>query len=57
VFSPKIILYISSRGDAGAGCENYLLTLFGNIDRKRFQPIVVLHSKGSLSKPLEDLAI
>jgi glycosyltransferase involved in cell wall biosynthesis len=51
------ILYISSRSDAGAGGENYLLTLFRNIDRKRFQPIVVLPSEGSLRKPLEDLAI
>jgi glycosyltransferase involved in cell wall biosynthesis len=55
--SKKIILYISSRGDAGAGGENYLLTLFRNIDRKRFQPIVVLPSEGSLRKPLEDLEI
>jgi glycosyltransferase involved in cell wall biosynthesis len=51
------ILYISSRSDAGAGGENYLLTLFRNIDRKRFQPIVVLPSEGSLRKPLEELAI
>jgi len=54
---PIKVLYISSRGDAGAGGENYLLTLFRNIDRKRFQPIVVLPSEGSLRKPLEDLAI
>ena len=51
------VLYISSRGDAGAGGENYLLTLFRNLDRKRFQPIVVLPNDGSLRKPLEDLAI
>lgn len=51
------ILYISSRGDAGAGGENYLVTLFRNIDRQRFQPVVVLPSEGSLRKPLEDLGI
>jgi len=51
------ILYISSRADAGAGGENYLLTLFRNIDRSRFQPIVVLPSEGSLRKPVEDLEI
>jgi len=51
------ILYISSRSDVGAGGENYLLTLFRNLDRKRFQPIVVLPSDGSLRKPLEDLGI
>jgi glycosyltransferase involved in cell wall biosynthesis len=51
------ILYISSRADAGAGGENYLLTLFRNIDCQRFQPIVVLPSEGSLRKPLEELAI
>jgi glycosyltransferase involved in cell wall biosynthesis len=54
---PKKILYISSRSDTGAGGENYLLTLFRNIDRQRFQPVVVLPSEGSLRKPLEDLAI
>ena len=54
---PIKVLYISSRGDAGAGGENYLLTLFRNIDRKRFQPIVVLPNDGTLRKPLEDLAI
>ena len=54
---PIKILYISSRGDAGAGGENYLLTLFRNLDRKRFQPIVVLPSEGSLRKPLEDLGV
>lgn len=54
---PISVLYISSRGDAGAGGENYLLTLFRNIDRKRFQPIVVLPKDGSLRNPLEELAI
>lgn len=54
---PIKILYISSRGDAGAGGENYLLTLFRNLDRKRFQPIVVLPNDGSLRKPLEDLGV
>ena len=54
---PKKILYISSRSDTGAGGENYLLTLFRNIDRQCFQPVVVLPSEGSLRKPLEDLAV
>lgn len=57
MYSKKNILYISSRSDAGAGGENYLLTLFHHIDRKRFLPIVVLPSEGSLRKPLEDLEI
>ena len=51
------ILYISSRADSGAGGENYLLTLFRNIDRKRFQPIVILPSEGSLRIPLENIGI
>jgi glycosyltransferase involved in cell wall biosynthesis len=55
--SPIRILYISSRGDAGAGGENYLLTLFRNLDRKRFQPIVVIPNDGTLRKPLEELGI
>ena len=54
---PIKILYISSRGDAGAGGENYLLTLFRNLDRTRFEPVVVLPKEGSLRKPLEDLKI
>lgn len=54
---PKIIMYISSRSDVGAGGENYLLTLFRNIDRNRFQPIVILPSDGSLRKILEDSEI
>jgi glycosyltransferase involved in cell wall biosynthesis len=53
----KRILFISSRGDSGAGGENYLLTLFRNLDRNRFQPFVVLPKNGSLRKPLEELEI
>ncbi|NOR68308.1 MAG: glycosyltransferase [Methylomarinum sp.] len=54
---PYNILYISSRGDSGAGGENYLLTLFKNLDRNNFRPIVVLPKDGTLRKPLEDLGI
>lgn len=55
--TPSNILYIASRGDSGAGGENYLLTLFRNIDRSKFKPYVVLPTDGSLRKPLEDLEI
>ena len=51
------VLYIASRGDSGAGGENYLLTLFRNIDRSRYTPFVVLPNDGSLRTPLEDLGI
>lgn len=51
------VLYIASRGDSGAGGENYLLTLFRNIDRSRYTPFVVLPNDGSLRQPLEDLGI
>lgn len=55
--NPIKILYISSRGDAGSGGENYLLTLFRNLDRTRFEPVVVLPKEGSLRKSLEGLKI
>lgn len=55
--APANILYIASRGDSGAGGENYLLTLFRNIDRSKFKPYVVLPADGSLRKLLEDLDI
>ena len=51
------VLYIASRGDKGAGGENYLLTLFRNIDLQKIMPIVVLPSDGSLRSPLEALGI
>jgi len=51
------VLYIASRGDKGAGGENYLLTLFRNIDLQKIIPIVVLPSDGSLRSPLEALGI
>ncbi len=54
---PKKVLYISSRGDVGAGGENYLLTLFRHIDRNRFQPVVILPNDGTLRDPLENLNI
>jgi len=46
------ILYLFSRGDAGAGGENYQLTLFRNLGRKWFQLIVVLLIDGSRLKSL-----
>ncbi|HIA08909.1 MAG TPA: glycosyltransferase family 1 protein [Chromatiaceae bacterium] len=51
------VLYVSSRGDIGGGGENYLLTLFNNIDKNRFKPIVVLPNDGSLRQPLEALGV
>ncbi len=51
------VLYIASRGDKGAGGENYLLTLFRNIDLQTIRPIVILPSDGSLRAPLETLGI
>ena len=55
--NPIKVLYISSRGDSGAGGENYLLTLFRNIDLSKVKPIVVLPNEGSLRAPLETLGI
>ena len=51
------VLYIASRGEEGAGGENYLLTLFRNIDLETVVPIVILPSDGSLRGPLEALGI
>ncbi|MBL4780850.1 MAG: glycosyltransferase family 4 protein [Porticoccaceae bacterium] len=55
--NPFNVLYIASRGDQGAGGENYLLTLFRNIDLQKIIPIVVLPNDGSLRSPLEALGI
>lgn len=54
---PPAILYISSRGDVGAGGENYLLTVMRHLDRLRFSPTVVLPWEGTLRKPLEELDV
>ncbi|MEZ0123230.1 MAG: glycosyltransferase family 4 protein [Candidatus Reddybacter sp.] len=51
------VLYIASRGDMGAGGENYLLTLFRNMDRDEISPTVVLPQDGSLRQPVESLGI
>lgn len=54
---PINVLYIASRGDKGAGGENYLLTLFRNIDLQKIIPTVILPSDGSLRATLEALGI
>lgn len=53
----KNIIYIASRGDQGAGGENYLLKLFRQLDYNRFTPFIVLPKEGTLRKPLEKLGL
>lgn len=53
----KKILFISSRGDASGGGENYLLSVMRHLDRQRFRPIVVLPWDGNLHASLEDLDV
>jgi glycosyltransferase involved in cell wall biosynthesis len=49
------ILFVASRGDGGAGGENYLVLLIRHLDRRRFQPIVLLPKNGTLVPPLRDM--
>lgn len=54
---PIKILYISSRGDKGAGGENFLLSVVRHLDRQRFSPIVVLPWEGTLLKHLKEFDV
>lgn len=51
------VLYVSSRGDAGAGGENYLLSIFRHMDRTRWSPVVLLPADGTLRPALEAMDI
>ena len=55
--SSTAVLFASSRGDAGAGGETYLLQVMRHLDRARFRPIVVLPHEGSLRPALEELDV
>lgn len=50
---PKVVLFISSRADIGAGGENYLITLLKYLDKDQFKPIIVLPHDGSLRQYFE----
>ena len=51
------ILYISSRGNIGAGGETYLMSVLRFLDRSRFTPIVVIPNEGTLRTALEALDV
>src|SRR3990167_5793394 len=55
-FSPNKILYLTFHPDIGGG-ETILLSLLTKLDRKKFDPIVVVTKKGQLSKALSKLKI
>ena len=50
-------MYVSSRGDATGGGEQYLRLVMHHLDRKRFTPIVVLPFEGTLRSALEGLDV
>jgi glycosyltransferase involved in cell wall biosynthesis len=50
-------LFVASRGSAGAGGENYLLSIFRHMDRAAYTPVVVLPEEGSLRPLLEGMDI
>ena len=51
------ILYLSNTGSLTGGCENRLAGLIGNLDRSRFNPIVVCPDAGEFSARLGSLDI
>lgn len=53
----KRLLYVLSRSDTGGGGEIYLLRMLRQLDRSRFQPIVLMPGEGNLRAPLEALGI
>lgn len=55
-FSPKKILYLTYHPEIGGG-ETILLSLIENLNKKRFEPIVVVTKKGQLSKKLRSLNV
>jgi len=52
----KTILFISSRSDI-AGGENYLLSVMRHLDRRRFEPLVLLPGIGKFSAALQSLSV
>src|SRR3990167_427281 len=52
----KKILYLTFHPEIGGG-ETILLSLISKLDRKLFEPIVVVTKKGQLSKRLRELKI
>ena len=52
----KTILYISSRSDI-AGGENYLLSVMRHLDRRRFEPLVILPGSGKFHNALKKLSV
>lgn len=55
--NPPRILIVSSRADAGAGGETYLLSVLRHLDRQRFDPVVLLPAEGDLMPRLRDMNI
>jgi glycosyltransferase involved in cell wall biosynthesis len=53
----KKILFAASRGDAKAGGETYLLLLLRHIDRKRFEPLVLVPREGTLCASLNEIGV
>ena len=53
----KNILYLSSFGDLGRGGQESLFHLVTNLNRKRYEPFVVLPVRGSLMTKLETAGI
>ena len=54
---PFHILYLSSFGDLGRGGQESLYHLVTNLNRKRYEPVVVLPVRGSLMAKLETAGI
>lgn len=54
---PYKILYIVSGGQIGGGGEFYLLRILRQMDRSRFEPIVLMPQEGSLRAALEELGV
>jgi len=52
----KTILFISSRSDI-AGGENYLLSVMRHLDRRRFEPLVLLPGTGKFHTALQSLSV
>lgn len=50
------VLYIASRSDI-AGGEKYLLSVIKHLDRRRFEPVVVLPGDGPFRAALADLGV
>src|SRR3989344_6255746 len=50
------ILYLTFHPEIGGG-ETILLSLISKLDKKKFEPIVVVTKKGQLSKRLRELKI